>query len=330
MKRFLTLIVFVSACSATPMQGPPPVAPPPDEPTDVVAELKAACDADDAASCVNLALRFERGDGVRPNQDEALTLYEKACKLGNAHACYGEGMMLLYEKNNPIRAHLLFEYTCKAKHWPSCVVLGDLHREGRLMKRDEKQALSLYKTACEGRSKRGCDQYIKAVWTGSGQLIRLQEFVTTLEGACERGHAGACVELASLHMSGVRWAGDELATDKEKARTFRSRAAQLRRVAQVADDFGTEPVKIPEGDVQTFEEATTPSPYPFKPGYIVVSGPEGAKIFVDGVSTQQVVPANVLVIEGGPHVVRLQNAQGELGKAIWVFVASGQSTEVVF
>ena len=46
-----------------------------------------ACDLDDANGCVRLGAMYEQGRGVDRSEERALTLYRRACRIGNAAAC---------------------------------------------------------------------------------------------------------------------------------------------------------------------------------------------------------------------------------------------------
>ncbi|MBL0218771.1 MAG: sel1 repeat family protein [Myxococcales bacterium] len=83
-----------------------------------------ACDADEALSCVNLAMMYETGrDGLAKDEPRARTLYERGCTGGNA---------------------------------PGCTNLAVMYGQGRGGARDEAHAVEFYRKACAGGDDLGC------------------------------------------------------------------------------------------------------------------------------------------------------------------------------
>lgn len=328
MKKFL-VVLGLAACSANSssqvesgvVEGGPTE-------THTALELEAACAKDDAASCLAVGIRYERGDeGVAHDHDAALERYRKACRLGNATGCYAEALVLLYDRNDPIRAHLLLEHTCKSGHGPSCVTLGDLHRDGKLLGR-EPQALALYQQACDGGYMNGCSAYIELVWTASEPLVGLETFVAYLGKGCEAGHAMSCEELGKVYETGMQWEGYTVAEDPEKAQAAFAKAAFHRRVAGPRgwwDEVKTSPPTEPAADV-----ADTQSPRDLsKPGYLIVSGTPGTLV-INGVDTNIAVPGTVLMQSLGRHVVSVRQANGVQTRPKVVFVTADNGLELTF
>lgn len=335
MRRFFLMIVFlgVGACSANPQATDE--TPTEDsktveqaDPTDPVAEFQAGCDADSAGDCLNLGFRYERGEGVEVDPTKAHDLFDKACVLGSPAGCYAQALVLLYEENNPVRAHILLEYTCDEQYWPSCVVLGDLYREGFGVIKKEKLALELYRKACEGGYHKGCEAYNEHLWTASKQLESLEEYVTFLGNQCNAGHAGSCVELAKLYRDGARWVGYELEVDEAKARKLFAEAGRLkRRVAP--QDTAMLSTRPPADSPQ--EDVVDDTPRPEKrPGVVNITGAEGQEIVVDGVATGKVSPDTVLILKFGKHTIQLRDYEGKLSKPTVVFIESGTKVDLSF
>jgi TPR repeat protein len=46
-----------------------------------------ACEKGEMTGCRNLALQYQRGEGVPKDAEQALSLYHKACDGGDAGAC---------------------------------------------------------------------------------------------------------------------------------------------------------------------------------------------------------------------------------------------------
>ncbi len=335
MKKWL-LMVLLGGCSANPAPTVEPsvaekygiVEQGPSE-TDIASHLDQACAGGEAASCLSLGIRYERGDeGVPHDHDKALELYDRACTLGNASGCYQQALMLMYDKNDPIRAHLLLEHTCKNDHGPSCVMLGDLHRDGRLLRKDEGEAVKLYKQACDTGYMNGCSAYIDLVWTASRQVTDLKGFADYMGKSCERGHAMSCEELGKLYETGTQWLGYKLDEDPEKAQALFAKAAYLRRVAGPRgfwDELKTPAPVVASGDINDVQHQQDLS----KPGYVSVAGPAGT-IVVDGVDTGAAVPGNVLILTLGRHEVSIKQADGKMSAQKVVFVGADQRIDLDF
>ena len=334
MKRIL-MLVLMAGCSAQPQKVEPSIAEqhdiveqPPTE-SEVATQLDQACVAGEAASCLSLGIRYERGDeGVPHDHDKALALYEKACVLDNASGCYAQALMLMYDKNDPIRAHLMLEHTCRSNHGPSCVMLGDLHRDGRLLRKNEEEAAKLYRQACDAGYTNGCNAYIELVWTGTRLLTDLAEFSQYLAKTCESGNAMSCEELGKLYETGAQWKGDTLKPDTEKAQALFAKAVYLRRVAGPRgwwDEVKTQPPTDTSADVSNEQPLKDPS----KPGYVVVSGQVGT-VVVDGVDTGIKVPGRVVLLSLGRHYVSVRKADGTMTPAKLVFVGADQGIELAF
>jgi hypothetical protein len=331
-RRPLVLAFFVVAGCATqpetagenPPQREERVTPEPS-----VEQLQQYCEEGNAGACLDLGIRYERGEkGAEQNSDKAFEHYEKACLLGSSHGCYSEALTLLYDQDNAIRALPLLEFTCeRADHWPSCVTLGDLHRTGAVFPPDEKTALTLYGRACEGGYHRGCNAYIRHLWTASEQLIGLNDFAEFLDRHCDQGHEMSCAEAADLYASGAEWTGEKIEQDQETAAEYREKLALARRQRIDVDEVQEPPpTEMKRRDVSPEIEP----PPPFKPGYIVVEVPEGMKIIVDGVDTGKKTPASVSLLKGGRHTVRLQSESGELTDPKVTWLSSGERVELVW
>jgi len=255
-------------------------------------------------------------------------LYDKACDYGSPAGCYAQALVLLYEENNPTRAHILLEYTCDEKYWPSCVVLGDLYREGFGVIKKEKLALELYRKACEGGHHNGCEAYNSHLWTASKQLKSLEEYVAFLGEQCNAGHAGSCIELAKLYRDGARWVGYELKPDQTKARKLFAEAGRLKRLVAPQNEVMLStrpPVTAPEEDVVD----DNPKPDE-RPGVVNVTGATGQEIVVDGVATGKTSPDTVLILKTGKHTIQVRDAEGKLSKPTAVFIESGTRVELSF
>lgn len=289
--------------------------------------LMTDCEAGAAGSCAMLGVRYERGENVAHDADKAYEYYDKACRLGSSHGCYAKATFLLVERDNPIQAMSFLEYGCdQQKHGPSCVLLGDIARDGTVLPADEAEALRRYGMGCEIGYHSGCNAYIRQVWTASKQLVGLGDFVRFLERNCDAGHEMSCNEAADLYVMGAQWGGESLAPDHTKAEAMHAKLAQARRT-RVAMDTVTSP---PPSEMTVKDVSPTSEPPPFEPGYIVVSGRDGATIVVDGVDTGKTSPATVTILVGGRHTVQLRDKSGALSDAKQTWIDSAGRVELAF
>lgn len=323
--RFLILLLLIplTACRTEPQkfEKKDPV----EVPT-TNATIMSDCEAGAAGSCLMLGVRYERGENVNRDIDKAFEFYEQSCKLGSSHGCYAKALVLFHERDNPIQALSFLEHGCdQQKHGPSCVVLGDIARDGEVYAVDEREALHRYGQACETGYHIGCNAYIRHLWTASQQLVGLQDFVRFLEQNCDAGHEMSCNEVAELHQTGAQWGAEALPPSRAKADQYHAKLATAKRTRIVVDATGTPPpLEMPVRDVTQRSDPT-----PFEPGYLVITGLDGAAIVVDGVDTGKKSPATVTIFTGGKHSVQLLAGQS-LSKAKQTWIDSGDRVELHF
>lgn len=285
------------------------------------------CEEGAPGSCLMMGVRYERGEDVNQDVDKAFEYYEKACKLGSSHGCYSKALILMHERENPIQALSFLEFGCdQQRHGPSCVVLGDMARDGVIYAASEEAALKRYGEACTTGYHRGCNAYIRHVWTASKQLIGLNDFVEFLESNCEAGHDMSCNEAADIHLMGAEWGGEVLHADRKKAEEFHAKLASARRTRVLVDkQTAPPPQEMPIRDV-------TPPPdgKAFEAGAMVITGREGAAIAVDGVDTGKVSPATVAIFTGGKHTVQLRDKDGKVSREKLTWIDSGGRVELHF
>jgi len=117
------------------------------------------CDAGDFQACNDLAVLFQKGDGVTQNSAEALRLYDKACVGGFAMACsnlgtlygVGEGVKQDYAK-----AGDFFKKGCDLNDGASCYNLAATLQRNPAVKSDPEERRRLMTKACELGLKQAC------------------------------------------------------------------------------------------------------------------------------------------------------------------------------
>ena len=91
--------------------------------TKAAALYQKACDVDSALACFNLASMYLTGEGVKTDARKSVSLFQQACDLNDAGACY---------------------------------TLGNMYREGVGVKRSRTKADELFWKACKDGLKEAC------------------------------------------------------------------------------------------------------------------------------------------------------------------------------
>lgn len=149
----------------------------------------------DALDCARLAERYERGDGVERDMDRALSLYDRACRREQWHACTILGYLLEGGHGAPRdtrRATALYELACAGGERVACSNLGLFYLDGNGVRRSARRAASLFSKSCELGHGTGCVHLAKVLETGG--VDRTSALFFRLKG-CLAGHQDTCAEL---------------------------------------------------------------------------------------------------------------------------------------
>ena len=89
------------------------------------AELQAACDSGDWEKCVELGMKYYRGqDGLEKDHEKAHQLYENACETGhNLNGCYRAGLFYAVgqgTEHDHDKALLWLKKACDGGHEKAC------------------------------------------------------------------------------------------------------------------------------------------------------------------------------------------------------------------
>ncbi|MBR5705729.1 MAG: sel1 repeat family protein [Deltaproteobacteria bacterium] len=88
------------------------------------------CRGDNAGSCTNLGVKYEKGEGVSQSVSKAAELCEKACNLGeHEHGCTNAGMMYMDGNGvarDKVKAFEFFEKGCAAGNDRACRLKREL------------------------------------------------------------------------------------------------------------------------------------------------------------------------------------------------------------
>jgi TPR repeat protein/TolB-like protein len=121
-----------------------------------------ACDLGDAEGCTSAGWNVERGGpGVRPDPLLAAAFDQKGCDAGDGRGCSNLGV--LYDRGrgvaaDPRRARELYRVACARRHAHGCTNLGRALEAGKGGEKDVTAALAAYLRACEGKDREGCDR----------------------------------------------------------------------------------------------------------------------------------------------------------------------------
>lgn len=174
----------------------------PANPDEAARAARRGCERKQRTMCSVLAHAHEQGRGVRRDEARAKALYVRACKLGDAYACYfaanrepdpqrqlalrrracdagnlGDCATVIEALDNgdPVTARALRERSCRRGWADSCIELGD----ALVAARRGADAMPWYTRACRDDSaSTGC---VRAA--------------TIHREACDKGDAAACREL---------------------------------------------------------------------------------------------------------------------------------------
>ena len=127
----LSLLAEATALSSAEQEGPG------------ISRLRSKCDNNNTLACVNLAMAYYSGDGVKQDYEKAKELNSKACNLGDGWGCttlgasyeYGKGAEQDYKK-----ATELYSKACDLKNSIACGNLGVLYYSGKGVKQDYKKS----------------------------------------------------------------------------------------------------------------------------------------------------------------------------------------------
>ena len=119
-----------------------------------------ACDVGYSYSCARLALIYEENKVVEQDTKKAFKLYTKACGGGDMFACHNVAVSYGKEKseqNQKISINF-YKLACEGGYADSCIYLGRLYRDSRVVDRDYKKAKEYFSLACEENNRLGCKE----------------------------------------------------------------------------------------------------------------------------------------------------------------------------
>ncbi|MCA9606671.1 MAG: sel1 repeat family protein [Myxococcales bacterium] len=162
-----------------------------------------ACDAEEPAGCLNAGLMRYQGEGAQVQHDVACQFFQRACNMDYVRGCAelgqcyrdGEG----FERNFD-RARELLERACTAEVGIACTNLGNMYELGQGVPQDDARAFRYYGQSCSLDYQRGCRYAAWLQLHGRGPVPNRAIGARVMGGFCDRGDAGACLDLGvALH-----------------------------------------------------------------------------------------------------------------------------------
>lgn len=183
----------------------------------------AACEADDAASCVLLGFAYE--NGVRRQIDPgkaraAVNFYKHACVDGAPAACSDLGAFYSTGSGVPRDFELaigLYRRACSGANPRGCINLGLAYEAGDGVEKNPTKAAELFERGCTAEHRDGCSNLAR--------LVHPKDPVRSLallEESCKFSGMNACVD------AGLRYDnGDQAPQDATYATALFARACEF-------------------------------------------------------------------------------------------------------
>jgi uncharacterized protein len=188
-QRWVLFVLFVSAVAAAGCQ-----------PTDGALQLNAA-----KQQCVECGLRVQTDGDLSP---EALRVFTRSCRLGDAAACSVVGV--IFEGGRGVTKDIkgaarFYAAACRSGNARGCVNLGKFYARGQTGTTDLAGARTLFEFGCAQGNAAGCfhlGQVRFQLGDQSGARRALNE-------SCRAGSAKACHLSATMHALGQGGEKDE-------------------------------------------------------------------------------------------------------------------------
>jgi TPR repeat protein len=163
-----------------------------------------ACHKADPRACMELAQMYKTGIGTSQNFKEAQSYFEMACKGKNPIACDKAGEL------ERINHHI---HACEMSESESCFYLGAKFRWGRVVPRDNPQAVKYLEKSCDLNHPRGCEWLAQSlIWEGvveDRKSVTLrggpkkERIINLFKKACHLTNRDACYTLGDYYARGI-------------------------------------------------------------------------------------------------------------------------------
>lgn len=124
-----------------------------------IQKYKRECNKGVSFYCLQLAVNYYRGAGLKKNYKKAKFYFAKACRENSGTGCLYLGEMyykgLGVEKSRK-KATKLYDKACNLKEHYGCMVLGSMYEKGIYFKQDITKAMKYFKKICNKKVRIGC------------------------------------------------------------------------------------------------------------------------------------------------------------------------------
>ena len=118
------------------------------------------CQHESASACTEVGFMYDKAIGVPKDDYLAIEYYQKGCTLGDQRGCVNVGVMWEKEQAGRTRDNQaimkLFDTACQKAYGHGCYFLAISYEQGRLTKKDIKQAYHYYNLACTLEVEEAC------------------------------------------------------------------------------------------------------------------------------------------------------------------------------
>lgn len=184
---------------------------------------KKACDGDNAPACRELSWIYDKGQYVKRNEIEAITLLNKALRLYEP-SCYKEGGFKIcqylaeqYEnKKDWKNAIKFYDLACNGGLPVACKIIAEKYEKGLVIQQNLEQAKEYYGKYCDLGFEDGCKEYKRLNNTNSNKSVDQNE----LANQCDKNNALSCRNLGLMYEDGILNVGNEKQTQIQALKIF--------------------------------------------------------------------------------------------------------------
>jgi TPR repeat protein len=162
-----------------------------------VSYYREACDGGSLTACVNLGIMYENAEGVPPDPFAAAVQYQKACPK-KLSACRRMASLMVERHigaDSGDEVARALDDACDGHDddaMKSCNALARLYDTGVGVRRDDRQAVKLYRRACEGHLDVACYNLSLMYRRGEGIAQDVAQADALKARSCQNSNASRC------------------------------------------------------------------------------------------------------------------------------------------
>jgi TPR repeat protein len=170
-------------------------------PVDQKAFLEKSCRDGNASGCFRQAWLLW-SHNRESDRERAFGFYNMACGAGSAAACAHRGVHLMDMANRGTDALVALNRACDLGSGSGCAHLAFLHATGKVVKKDDRRATSLYVKSCDLGDALGCYNVGLMADQGRSGPRDISLALAKYAEACDSGSALACTNLGFFYEHG--------------------------------------------------------------------------------------------------------------------------------